>query len=221
MISAAIFDLDGLILDSETPDVLAWQETYARHGLEFPVEEWLQNIGRTDSPWDAYAALRTLEPPVDLTLVEGFWRERHEAHAREFLRPLPGVVPLLAAVRARGLRTAVASSSRRASILRALEGLHIADQFDATVGGDEVQRAKPAPDVYLLAAQRLGLAPETCVALEDSLNGVLAAKAAGMACIAVPSALTRSLDFSAADLVVASLEDVTPETIVAFGAAKA
>lgn len=221
MIRAVIFDLDGLILDSETPEVLAWQETYARYGLEFPVEQWLQNVGRVDSPWDAYAALCALDPPADLALVRGYWRERHDRHATEFLRPLPGVVPLLEAVKARGLRTAVASSSRRASIVRALEALNLMDRFDAMAGGDEVERAKPAPHVYLLAAQRLGVPPETCVALEDSHNGVLAAKAAGMACIAVPSALTRSLDFSAADLIVASLEEVTPDMIVALGTAKA
>lgn len=221
MIRAVIFDLDGLILDSETPEVLAWQETYARHGLEFPVEQWLQNIGRTDSPWDAYAALRALDPPIDLSLVKGYWRERHEWHARDFRLPLPGVVPLLEAVRRRGLRTAVASSSRRAYILSTLQGLSIADRFDAAAGGDEVPRAKPAPDVYLLAAHRLGVGPHACVALEDSLNGVLAAKAAGMPCIAVPSSLTRALDFSAADLIVASLEEVTPETIASIVSAKA
>lgn len=221
MISAVIFDLDGLILDSETPEVLAWQETYARYGLEFPLDRWLLNVGRIDSPWDADAALRALDPPVDLALVRGFWRERHDLHAREYRRPLPGVLALLTAVRARGWRTAVASSSRRASILRALEALNIAGQFDSTAGGDEVPRAKPAPDVYLLAARRLGVAPNACVALEDSHNGVRAAKAAGMACIAVPSALTRSLDFSAADLVVRSLEEVTPETIASLARAQA
>jgi HAD superfamily hydrolase (TIGR01509 family) len=221
MISAVIFDLDGLILDSETPEVIAWQETYARYGLEFPVDRWLLNVGRVDSPWDAYAALCALDPPVDLALVRRFWRERHDLHAGEYRRPLPGVVALLTAVRARGWRTAVASSSRRASILRALEALNIVDQFDATAGGDEVPRAKPAPDVYLLAAQRVAVAPARCVALEDSQNGVLAAKAAGMVCIAVPSALTRSLDFSAADLVVGTLEEVTPETIAALVRAQA
>lgn len=221
VIHAVIFDLDGLILDSETPEVLAWQDTYARHGLEFPVDQWLQNVGRTDSPWDAYAALRALDPPVDLARERAYWRERHESHAREFLRPLPGVVPLLGAVRKRGLRTAVASSSPRASIVRVLQALNLADQFDAAAGGDEVPRAKPAPDVYLLAAQRLGASPEACVALEDSRNGLLAAKAAGMACIVVPSALTRSLDFAEADLVVGSLQEVTTETIAALARAKA
>lgn len=221
MIAAVIVDLDGLIVDSETPEVLAWQETYARHGLEFPVEQWLQNVGRTDSPWDPYAALRALDPPIDLTLVKGYWRDRHEQHARDYLLPLPGVVPLAEAVRARGWRTAVASSSRHAYVLRTLRALNLADRFDAAAGGDEVPRAKPAPDVYLLAAHRLGVAPHRCVALEDSLNGLLAAKAAGMRCIAVPSSLTRSLDFSAADLIVASLEEVTPETIAAIGSARA
>ena len=130
-------------------------------------------------------------------------------------------MPLLTALRQRGVRTAVASSSRRAWIQKVLARLGLEDQFDAAAAGDEVPRAKPAPDVYLLAARRLGTAPETCVALEDSQNGVRSAKAAGMVCIAVPSPLTRQLDFSEADLVVGSLEEVTPETIAAIGPAKA
>ena len=115
----------------------------------------------------------------------------------------------------------MASSSRGAWIQKVLAELGLERQFDATAGGDEVRRAKPDPDVYLLAARRLGAAPEACVALEDSQHGVRSAKAAGMACIAVPSPLTRQMDFSAADLVVGSLDEVTPETIATLGPAKA
>ena len=214
MITAVIFDLDGLIIDSETPDVLAWQAVYARYGLSFPVDSWLLNIGRTDGPFDAYEPFRRPGSPATPEAVAAIWREHHDRLIDEYFKPLPGVVPLLGSLRRRGLRTAVASSSRRSWIRRVLTGLDLDVQFDAEAGGDEVPRAKPAPDVYLLAARRLGAPPEACAALEDSMNGVLAAKAAGMACIAVPSALTRAMDFSAADLVVSSLEEVSVETIV-------
>jgi HAD superfamily hydrolase (TIGR01509 family) len=217
LITAVVFDLDGLIVDSETPEVLAWQVTYARYGLDFPVASWLQNVGRNDRVWDPYAPFRQPSSPAALEVVAAVWREQHDALARGYFRPLPGVVPLLGAVRGRGMRTAVASSSGRAWISRVLTGLGLQAQFDATAGGDEVPSGKPAPDVYLLAARRLGAAPGACVALEDTVHGVRAAKAAGMACIAVPTALTRGLDFSAADLVVESLERVDPQTIAALG----
>jgi beta-phosphoglucomutase-like phosphatase (HAD superfamily) len=94
-----------------------------------------------------------------------------------------------------------------------VERLGLAGQFGAIAGGDEVPLAKPAPDVYLLAARRLEVPPSACTVLEDSENGVHAAKAAGMRCIAVPSVLTRSLDFSRADAVLAGLEHVTLKTL--------
>jgi HAD superfamily hydrolase (TIGR01509 family) len=220
-VDAVIFDLDGLIIDSETPEVMAWTAVYARYGMEFPVASWLQNVGRNDRLWDPLGPFRAPGSPAPPDTVAAIWREQADAAMAGYFTPLPGVVPLLTALRQRGVRTAVASSSRRAWIQKVLARLGLEDQFDAAAAGDEVPRAKPAPDVYLLAARRLGTAPETCVALEDSQNGVRSAKAAGMVCIAVPSPLTRQLDFSEADLVVGSLEEVTPETIAALGPAKA
>ena len=217
--TAVIFDLDGLILDSETPEVLAWQATYARYGLDFPVASWLQNVGRNDRPWDPYGPFRARHSPAPPEEVAALWQAQRDALMRECFRPLPGVVPLLMTLKRGGVRTAVASSSSRAWISHVLAELDLQAQFDAAAGGDEVRRAKPAPDVYLLAALRLSVPPQACVALEDSTNGVRAAKAAGMACVAVPSPLTRQLDFSAADLVVPTLEDLGVETIRALCAA--
>jgi len=220
-IEAVIFDLDGLIVDSETPDILAWQAVYARYGMEFPVASWLQNVGRRDNVWDPLVPFRQADRPAAPETAAALFRERVEALMDDYLKPLPGVVPLLLALRQRGLRTAVASSSRHEWISTVLGRLGLEAEFDAAAGGDEVPRAKPAPDVYLLVTRRLGALPAACVALEDSPNGVRSAKAAGIACIAVPSPLTRQLDFSAADLVVGSLEAVTPDVILALGRAKA
>jgi len=218
-IRAVIFDLDGLIVDSETPEYLAWQAVYAGHGWPFPLELWLQNVGRNDSPFDPLARFRAPDSPMVPDAAHALWREHRTRLEADFLTPLPGVVPLLEAARGAGLRTAVASSSRVARVRQVLEILGLAPSFDAVAGGDEVARAKPAPDVYRLAAQRLAVAEAGCVALEDSEHGVRAAKAAGMWCIAVPSEMTRGLDFSAADMVVGSLADVDVATLTALAGA--
>ncbi|HLY22476.1 MAG TPA: HAD family hydrolase [bacterium] len=216
-VRAVIFDMDGLIVDSETPEFLAWQAVHARHGWPFPVESWRRNIGRNDSPFDPLGRFREPGSPMAPEAARALWQDHHDRLQPAFLTPLPGVVALLESVRAHRLRTAVASSSRRERVRELLERLGLADKFDAVAGGDEVPRAKPAPDVYRLAAERLGVAEWACVAIEDSESGVRAAKAAGMRCIAVPSALTRGMDFSAADLVADSLIEVGLETITALG----
>lgn len=216
-IRAVIFDLDGLIVDSETPEYLAWQAVHARHGWPFPVSSWRRNIGRNDSPFDPLARFREADSPMAPDAARALWDDHHARLQPDFLTPLPGVVPLLERIRARGLRTAVASSSRLARVRELLDRLDLAAQFDAVAGGDEVPQAKPAPDVYRLAARRLAVAEPACLALEDSESGVRAAKAAGMWCIAVPSELTRGMDFSAADLVVTSLLELSVETITALG----
>lgn len=215
-VEAVIFDLDGLILDSETPEYLAWQAVYARYGLEFPRAAWLQNVGRNDDPFDPLGPFRRADSLPAPAEVAALWQAQRDAVLRDYLTPLPGVVPLLDGVRRLGMRTGVASATRLARVRAILLKLGLEAQFDVLAGGDEVERSKPAPDVYLLAARRLRVRPEACVALEDSENGVRAAASAGMRCVAVPSPLTRDMDFSGADLVVASLTEVTPEMITAL-----
>src|SRR5207253_2982056 len=94
LITAVIFDLDGLIIDSETPDVLAWQAVYTKYDLSFPVDSWLQNIGRTDGPFDPYVPFRRPESPVTPEAVAAIWRDHHDRLIDEYFKPLPGVVPL-------------------------------------------------------------------------------------------------------------------------------
>lgn len=212
-VQAVIFDFDGLIADTEMPDYLAWQAVYAQYGRTFPLDSWLRNVGRNDSPFDPLGPFRGPDSPADPDAVLAVWRRHHTRLERDYLTPLPGVLPLLERLKERGIRTAVASSTRRLRIRHLLSALRLQERFEALACGDEVPRAKPAPDVYLLAAGRLGVPAAACVALEDSAPGVCAAKSAGMACIAVPSRITRTMDLSAADLVVTSLLDVTLETI--------
>jgi len=217
MITAVIFDLDGLVLDSETPEHLAWQAVYRRYGFEFPMASWLTNIGRRDGPFDPLTPFRAHDSPASPEDALHLWHGERGHIERPYLVPLPGVVPLIQDAKRRGWRVGVASSSRITRVRGLLMELDLEHQLDAIAGGDEVPHGKPAPDVYLLAAARLGVAPAACAALEDSENGLRAAKAAGMVCVAVPSDLTRRMDFSAADLVVESLSEVTADVIAGLG----
>jgi len=208
---AVIFDFDGLIVDTEMAECVAWRVLYARRGLVFPFESWLENVGRNDRPFDPLKPFREADGSADDAVRE--WRGLEASIEPAFLIPLPGVVPLLDTLRRERWRVAIASSSRHDRVAGMVGQLGLVGRFDAIAGGDEVPRAKPAPDVYLLAASRLDVPPHACTALEDSAAGVRAAKAAGMRCIAVPSHVTRSMDFSLADAVVPDLRHATLDVI--------
>lgn len=186
-LQAIIFDLDGLVLDSETPDYLSWKEVYARHGLDLTVEDWAAVVGRRD---------------IDLAAL-----------FEDYLTPAPGVLNLIDQLRLAGVLRGLASNSDGAYVFEVVERLELRDAFDAIITRDEVTRAKPAPDIFLAAVARLGVEAQWCVALEDSHPGVAAAKAAGLKCVAVPTVFTRHHDLGQADLVVRSLEAVTFEIL--------
>jgi HAD superfamily hydrolase (TIGR01509 family) len=122
------------------------------------------------------------------------------------LQPMPHAREAVAAVQARGLRTALATSGHARYIALALGELGLHAAFDAVVTGDTVGRGKPAPDIFLRAADLIDVEPERCVVVEDAPHGIAAAKAAGMLAVAVPNDLTRSLNFNAADVVCSSLD---------------
>jgi HAD superfamily hydrolase (TIGR01509 family) len=220
-VQAVVFDFDGLIVDTEMPDYLAWQAVYARCGWSFPLDSWVRNVGRIDNPFDALAPFRASDGPITPEAALALRRTEHDRLEPEYLTPLPGVLALLDALTHAGIPTGIASSTQRSRVINLLVRMHLDDRFQVVAGGDEVPAAKPAPFVYLLAARRLDVRPAACVALEDSEPGVRAAKAAGMGCIAVPSHITRGSDFSAADLVVQSLLDVTLDTIAQVAAREA
>jgi HAD superfamily hydrolase (TIGR01509 family) len=131
-----------------------------------------------------------------------FWRLLGE----QALPPMPGLHAALVRLAGAGLPLAVASSGTRTYVEHVLERLGVAGAFAAVVSGEEVASGKPAPDVYLLAAERLGAEPADCVAVEDAPHGIAAARAAGMRVVAVPHARTEALDLNRADVVVADLE---------------
>lgn len=205
---ALVFDFDGLILDTETPEFRAWQEVFAAHGTTLSTADWAHVIGSMDHGWDAAAEItRRTGRKIDRDELRATWKARQvELLALETIRP--GVLELLKEAKLRGLGLAVASSSPRWWVEGNLTRLGILDSFDAVCTGDEVARTKPDPAVYLLAVSRLAVSPDAALALEDSPNGAVAARAAGLRCVIVPNDVSRHLDLSVADAVLPSLEQL-------------
>lgn len=185
-VKALLFDLDGLLVDSEPLSRRAWNEVIARVGYTLSDEVFMQMVGRSESEVRTLFE-RVFGPDFPFERVTRL-RQAHflEALAREGVPPKPGAHDLLAYVTRRGLAKAVASSTSRAMAEAKLRSAGLRDFFEVIVTGEDVPRAKPAPDLFLEAARRLNLPPEACVVLEDSSVGVQAAHAAGMRCILIP-----------------------------------
>lgn len=210
MIDALVFDFDGLILDTETSAYTTAAEAFATHGVDVDREYWLSIIGTAEHPHWSEVLEEKLGGPIpdrDRLLADRIARH-HALVEAELARP--GVVELVAGAVDEGVALAVASSSPREWVERHLKRLELLPHFDVIACRDNVEpgRTKPAPDVYLYACERLGVAPARAVALEDSPNGLRAAIAAGLVTVGVPAGMTETLDLSAADLVVATLADV-------------
>lgn len=209
-VKAFVFDFDGLILDTEEPVYRSWLEVYQEHGEDLPFERWIQIVGSNTAAFDPRGHL---EHRLGRALTREVLDRRVERRTRLVLEQavLPGVVELADAALASGLRLAVASSSTREWVAGHLERLGIRDRFACVRCRDDVAAVKPSPDLYLAAVECLGVAPAEAIAIEDSPNGVTAAKAAGMRCVAVPNVITGGLDLTHADVVLKTLEGATPE----------
>ena len=215
-ICAFLFDFDGLILDTEFASRAGWELLYREHGHELPADLWATLVGTTHAPWDPRVHLEEL---VGEQLEWEALNERRYAHEIELIEAeelRPGIEEYLAAARRHRLKRAIVSSSTRRWVDMHLERLEEAVGWDAicTADGDPA-RAKPAPTLYLEALDALEVAAAEAVAFEDSPNGVLAAKEAGVFCVAVPNEVTRELGLeeAGADLVLDSLADLPPETL--------
>ena len=204
--AAVVFDMDGVIADSEPVYYDAINVVLAPIGKRMTPELQRAVMGHgVAETWDVLQRELGLGGPLD-ALVQAYDRElcRQLALVDE---TLPGVRELIAALRERRLPVALASSSWPGWIDALLAGTRLAGAFDALVSAKEVAHGKPAPDIYLLAAERLGVAPERCVAIEDTPTGIAAAKAAGMLAIQVRAASTAFPPLPAADLVLPTLRD--------------
>jgi HAD superfamily hydrolase (TIGR01509 family) len=219
-VRALIFDFDGLIIDSETPLFDIWSAIYRRHGQTLTLEQWQHALG-TQGGFDPYAHLSSLlAEAVDRATLAAYVSAEHwRLCGHESL--LPGVRERIQEALAAGLGLAVASSSSSAWVCPWLERHGLDRHVPVVCTRDDVARVKPAPDLFLLAADRLGVRPADCVVFEDSPNGIRAARTAGMRVVAVPNGLTRPLPRPEPDLVLESLADMPLEAIFdALGASR-
>jgi HAD superfamily hydrolase (TIGR01509 family) len=215
-VRAFLFDFDGLILDTELASRAGWELLYRDHGHELPTELWATVVGTTHAPWSPREHLEELVgEPLDWDALNER-RYAHEIALIEAEELRPGIAEYFAAARRRGLKRAIVSSSSRRWVDMHLERLEETVGWDAicTADGDP-ERAKPAPVLYLEALARLEVDAHEAVAFEDSPNGVLAAKSAGVFCVAIPNEVTRELGLeeAGADIVLDSLADLPPETL--------
>jgi HAD superfamily hydrolase (TIGR01509 family) len=212
-IEAVVFDLDGVIIDSEE----VWEEVRrayaARHGKQFLPDTQQRMMGMSTAEWSRHLSVDVgvgVPPEQVADEVLGAMAQRY----RESLPLIPGSVD---AVRRLGERftLALASSSARILIDQVLESAGLTDAFRVTLSTEEVPRGKPYPDVYLAAADRLGLAPRVCAAVEDSSNGLRSAAAAGLAVVAVPHGVYPPAPdaLEKASLVVSSVDELTVEAV--------
>lgn len=206
-VRALIFDFDGLLVDTETPAYQSWVEIFREHGAELPRALYQQDIG-TAGMFDAIGELQRLTGKQFEHEVVWTARQAHKDRL-SFDQPLmPGALDLLRTAHQVGLPLAVASSSGREWIDNWLERLNIRPFFQCVRTRHDVERIKPAPDLFLAAAACLGVEPAFCVVFEDSPHGMIAAASAGMRCVAVPNDLTVDLPRPPTALTLSSLAEL-------------
>jgi beta-phosphoglucomutase len=203
---AVIFDVDGVLVDSYRGHLESWLRVAREHGLEITEADFARTFGRTSREiiaefWGADLG------DADRRRID----DRKESLYREIVRAsfpaMDGAAELVRALHAAGFRLAVGSSAPPENIELSLERLGVRDLFEAVVTGRDVTRGKPDPQVFQIAAERLAVLPRCCIVIEDAPAGVAAAKAAGMACIALAGTATPD-KLAAADRVVQSLRDL-------------
>ena len=214
-VRALLFDFDGLILDTEVPIYEAWRENYAAHGHDLALEDYCGCVGSDFHRFDPKLHLESLSGE---TIDWDHWDERRERRALEIVNaltdPLPGVMDRLAEAAEVGLPCAVASSSPRSWVEPHLERIGLRHHFELTRCVDDVSRPKPSPELFLAAAEGLGVPPAEALVFEDSVNGLVAARAAGMRCVSVPNSVTAGLVFEGCSLKLDSLADRSLAQIV-------
>jgi HAD superfamily hydrolase (TIGR01509 family) len=214
MIKAIVFDFDGLIFDTETPEFASFQEIFQEHGLELPLDIWSQWVGTDASKFNPYDFLeKQFGNPINREEIRQLRRGKYDVLIRnQSIRA--GVVEYLFHAKKLGLAIGLASSSTRQWVTKHLEELNIVEYFDCIRVREDVQKVKPDPALYLQVLEHFNVDPLHSIAFEDSPNGALAAKRAGMNCVIVPNDITKSLKFCDIDLRLESMDHMSLEQII-------
>lgn len=216
MINAVIFDMDGIMIDSEP----LWEKTerilLARRNIDYSPDyrDKIVGLNQRDSGRllvDTFDLEETVEEIINerISILTSIYEKELEL--------IPALLPLLERLGEEGYGLAVASSSPLRVVSFVLDMFSLRGHFLAVVSGDSVANGKPHPDIYVHTAETLGVTPAECVAIEDSINGLRSAKGAGMYCIAVPDKRLTPAQFKDADVILGSLREITPETIKSLG----
>ena len=215
-IKGIIFDFDGLIVDTETPELKAWQELFRRFDVEFSFDEYAQTIGMIYDDTSALDILESrLSTPIDKArLFKEFKKRKVELIDAQPLRS--GVLDVLKSAKSIGLKIGLASSAKLEWVNRYIQKHEISQYFECVRTRENVANPKPDPELYQATLVCLGLKARQVIALEDSINGVSAARAAGVHTVAVPNSVTRIFDFSQAHLVLKHLTDIPLQEMIAF-----
>jgi HAD superfamily hydrolase (TIGR01509 family) len=207
VITALLFDFDGVVVDTEVPTYESWRETYAEHGVDLALQDWLPAVGSGSSVSGAFDAVAHLEALLGRSVdreavIASRSRRKSEFYARAPL--LPGVREVLGEARERGLQTAVVTRNRNERVVAQCRVVGLEHEWDALVCANE-EPTRDKAELYRLALAKLGVGADEALAFEDSPAGVDAAKRAGVLCAAVPNEITRRADFAEADVVLQSL----------------
>ena len=214
MIEAIVFDFDGLIIDTETPEFDAWQEIFQSFGARLERETWESQIGRGHEAFDIYKHLADLSGQhIDREVVRPRMRRRY-LELIERNPVLPGVEDYIVTAKKMGMKIAIASSSRGGWASGHLERRGLIRHFEFVLSAEDVSNPKPDPELYTMAVNKLGVEPRNALSIEDSAVGLTSAKAAGLSCVVVPNPMTKSMNFSSADLRLESLADLPLENLL-------
>jgi HAD superfamily hydrolase (TIGR01509 family) len=208
-LEAIIFDFDGVIIDTETPDYEVWQTLYQSHGLDLSMDLWLNRTG-FDVTSTAFDPARHFHELTGNELAQAVLQAQHQAYLdRCAAQPLlDGVAETLQTARQLGLKLGIASNSDHKWVDRWLNQHDLMQYFDCVRCRDDVKAGKPAPDLYLSAAKCLGVSVDRCLAVEDSPTGMKATLAAGIRCVAIPNQMTARLNRPEVALTLSSLAEL-------------
>ncbi|MCE5197421.1 MAG: HAD-IA family hydrolase [Armatimonadota bacterium] len=212
MIHGIIFDMDGVLVDSEPFICEAAMRMFAEHGITVKPEDFLPFVGAGEDRYVGGVAEK-YNFPMDLARDKARTYQIYGEIVRGRLEPLTGVCDFIAKARSRGLKLAVASSADKVKIEINLREIGVpADTFDVVVSGQDVVNKKPNPEIFLTAASKLGLSPDQCLVVEDAVNGVAAAKAAGMRCLGLTTSFSAQ-ELAGADWISSTLADAPDEAL--------